>query len=81
VVGRVHSAVVLKFLVAPIVALLGAGVLIGKTWLVVACFVMLILTLRAQRRQEIKRLYGYRRKRRKRRRSSASANAPVPEDH
>ncbi len=61
-----HSAVVLKFFVAPIVGILGAGVIIGKTWVVIASFAALVVTLRMQRRQEIKRLHGYRRKRRKR---------------
>jgi hypothetical protein len=67
-VGRVHSAVVLKFFVVPIVGILAVGVFIGKTWLVIASFGALVVTLRMQRRQEIKRLHGYHRRRRNRKR-------------
>jgi UPF0716 family protein affecting phage T7 exclusion len=63
-VGRVHSAVVLKFFVVPIVGILWAGVVIGKTWLVITSFGVLVVTLRMQRKQEMKRLHGYHRRRR-----------------
>ena len=51
--------------VAEFVAL-GVAVFTGMIWLVATLFVVLVLTLRMQRRQEAKRLHGYRRRRRRR---------------
>ena len=75
-VERVHPAVILKFVVAPILGLLGTGVFIGKTWLVVSSFALLLVTLRVQRRQEMKRLHGYHRKSRRAKRARRRMASP-----
>jgi hypothetical protein len=61
--ARVRLADVLKFMVAPIFLVLGVAIFAGQLWLVFASFGALVVTMRAQRREEIKRLHGYRRRR------------------
>jgi hypothetical protein len=78
-VGRVHPAVVLKYVVASILGLLATAVLIGETWLVIGSFGLLLLTLRSQRRQEMKRLHGYHRKKRRRSKRRAAARTEASE--
>ena len=60
------SALALKLGVASIFGVLVVAVVIGKVTVVVIAFGALVLSLRFQRRQEAKRLHGYRRKRRRR---------------
>jgi ammonia channel protein AmtB len=64
--GRFDSALALKIGVASIFGVLVVAVVIGEVTIVVAAFAALVLSLRVQRRQEAKRLHGYRRKRRRR---------------
>ena len=60
------SALALKLGVASIFGVLVVAVVIGEVKIVVVAFGVLVLSLRFQRRQEAKRLHGYRRKRRRR---------------
>jgi len=64
--GRFDSALALKLGVASIFGVLVVAVVIDEIAMVVVAFGALVLSLRFQRRQEAKRLHGYRRKRRRR---------------
>lgn len=59
-------AVLLKMAAGPLLVAVAAAALFGALWLSLASFGALLLTVRWQRNQEAKRLYGYRRKPRRR---------------
>jgi hypothetical protein len=63
--GRIDSAQVLKLGVASIFGALIVAVVVGDVAFVVGTFVALVFSLRLQRRQEVRRLHGYRRRRRR----------------
>lgn len=69
--ARFDSALAIKLGVASIFGALVVAVVIGETTIVVAAFAVLVLSLRFQRLQEVKRLHGYHRKRRRRPRPEA----------
>jgi len=64
--GRFDSALALKLGVASVFGVLVVAIAFDEVAMVVVAFGALVLSLRYQRRQEAKRLHGYRRKRRRR---------------
>jgi uncharacterized membrane protein YdjX (TVP38/TMEM64 family) len=61
---RFDSSLAIKLGVASIFGALVVAIAIDEVAIVVGAFLALVLSLRFQRRQEAKRLHGYRRKRR-----------------